>query len=121
MAPASKSESPIPDKLYFRIGEVSRIAGVPTSVLRFWESAFARIKPQRTEAGQRLYRRADVELILTIKHLLYEKKYTIKGARRHLSTHGQKQPSGPARGDLLREIRNELQSIRDLLDHSANK
>ncbi|MEJ2040744.1 MAG: MerR family transcriptional regulator, partial [Desulfosarcinaceae bacterium] len=72
MAPGSKPDPTIPDKLYFRIGEVSRIAGVPASVLRFWESAFRRIKPQRTKAGQRLYRKSDVELILTIKNLLYE-------------------------------------------------
>ena len=105
----------IPEKLYFRIGEVSRIADVPTSVLRFWETEFPRIKPQRTETGQRVYRKKEVELILTIKTLLYDQKFTIKGARQYL-----KQSSAAApdmkRQDLVRMVRNELQSIKDLLE-----
>ena len=104
----------IPDKLFFRIGEVSRIVGVPASVLRFWESEFPRIKPQRTDSGQRVYRRSDVELILTIKHLLYDQNFTIKGARKHLSTRKGADPL-PDRGDLVAELRTELQHIRDLL------
>jgi DNA-binding transcriptional MerR regulator len=116
MGPASKPNLTIPDKLYFRIGEVSRIAGVPTSVLRFWESAFPRIKPKRTEAGQRLYRRNDVELILMVKHLLYEKKYTIKGARHHLSAAPSKKEAVDSQEDLVNDIRTELHSILKLLD-----
>lgn len=111
----SPAHSPeIPDKLFFRIGEVSRIAGVPASVLRFWESEFKRIKPRRTDAGQRVYRRKDVELILTIKQLLYEEKFTIKGARKHLQskTKNDKITSQP---DLIDEIRRELKQIHDLL------
>jgi DNA-binding transcriptional MerR regulator len=104
----------IPDKLFFRIGEVSRIVGVPASVLRFWESEFPRIKPQRTDSGQRVYRRADVELILTIKHLLYDQNFTIKGARKYLKTRKAADPS-PDRGDLVAELRSELQQIKDLL------
>lgn len=121
MAPASKSAPVIPDKLYFRIGEVSRIAGVPASVLRFWESAFPRIKPQRTEAGQRLYRRTDVELILTIKHLLYEQKFTIKGARRHLNSPPPKERGPMTEAELARDIRAELKNILNLLDRVSNK
>ena len=104
----------IPDKLYFRIGEVSRIAGVPASVLRFWEGEFSRIRPHRTEAGQRLYRRNDVILILTIKHLLYDRKFTIKGARQHLkkNTAAESKLSPEA---LIKEIHRELARIRDLL------
>lgn len=104
----------IPDKLYFRIGEVSRITHLPSSVLRFWESEFPRIKPRRTEAGQRLYRRSDVELILTIKRLLYEKKFTIKGARQYLKAASSDAPA-PS-GSLFEEILAELKSIRDLLE-----
>lgn len=104
----------IPDKLFFRIGEVSRIVGVPASVLRFWESEFPRIKPQRTDSGQRVYRRADVELILTIKHLLYDQNFTIRGARKHLKAIKRSDPS-PVRNDLVAELRAELQQIRDLL------
>ena len=104
----------IPDKLFFRIGEVSRIAGVPATVLRFWESQFARIKPQRTEAGQRLYRKKDVELILAIKHLLYNQKYTIQGARNHLKSRSRAKAL-KAEPQTLNQIRMELQQIRDLL------
>lgn len=76
----------LPDKLFFKVGEVSTIAGVPAYVLQFWEKEFNRIKPKRTPSGQRLYRRKDVELILEIKHLLYDKKFTIPGARQRLKT-----------------------------------
>jgi DNA-binding transcriptional MerR regulator len=106
----------IPDKLFYRIGEVSRIAGVPATVLRFWEGEFRRIKPRRTEAGQRMYRRSDVELILEIKNLLYDQKFTIKGARQHLKDKNRtsKQTSPPSR-DILQQLRSELREIRDLL------
>jgi DNA-binding transcriptional MerR regulator len=112
-APPANS-TPIPDKLFFRIGEVSRIVGVPASVLRFWESEFPRIKPQRTDSGQRVYRRTDVELILTIKHLLYDQNFTIKGARKHLRTRTKTDPA-PEDGNLIAKLRAELQQIRDLL------
>ena len=106
------SQKDIPDKLYFKIGEVSEIADVPTSVLRFWETEFKRIRPKRTPAGQRLYRRQEIELILLIKDLLYGKKFTIKGAKRYLKTveRKNKQPT-----PVLEEIRLELERIRDLL------
>ncbi len=104
----------IPDKLFFRIGEVSRIAGVPASVLRFWENEFPRIKPRRTDTGQRVYRRSDVELILTIKNLLYDQKFTIKGARQHLKSKS-KADHQPDRGDLVTALREELRKIRALL------
>ena len=102
----------IPDKLYFRIGEVSKIAGLPTYVLRFWETEFPRIRPKRTSSGQRLYTRSDIELILKIKQLLYEKKFTIQGARQHLSARtGKKAPTS----QMLEDLHSELKSIRDLL------
>ncbi|MGD8836991.1 MAG: MerR family transcriptional regulator [Desulfobacteraceae bacterium] len=104
----------LPDKLFFRIGEVSRIADVPASVLRFWESEFPRIKPHRTDTGQRVYRHKDVELILKIKQLLYEEKFTIKGARRHLRSKPRK-PSASLHPDVIQLIRGELRQIRDLL------
>jgi DNA-binding transcriptional MerR regulator len=104
----------IPDKLFFRIGEVSRIVGVPASVLRFWENEFPRIKPQRTDSGQRVYRRGDVELILTIKHLLYDQNFTIKGARKHLKTKT-RAVREPTESSLVAKLRAELQQIRDLL------
>jgi DNA-binding transcriptional MerR regulator len=110
-APTQKTT--LPDKLFFRIGEVSRIADVPASVLRFWESEFPRIKPRRTETGQRVYRHKDVELILDIKKLLYEEKFTIKGARQHLRS--KIKPAALPRPDLIQQIRDELKQILDLL------
>lgn len=81
----SSPEPPsIPDKLYFRIGEVSRLAGVKPYVLRFWETEFPTIAPKKSGTGHRLYRRKDVETILEIKRLLYDKRFTIEGARKAL-------------------------------------
>jgi DNA-binding transcriptional MerR regulator len=74
----------IPDKLYFRIGEVSRLAGIKPYVLRFWETEFSSLGPKKSGKGHRLYRRKDVELVLEIKRLLYDKRYTIEGARKYL-------------------------------------
>ncbi len=77
--------SPIPDKLYFRIGEAARLCGVEAYVLRFWETEFPQLKPNKGGTGQRLYRRRDVELALRIKQLLHHEGYTIAGARQHLA------------------------------------
>ena len=74
----------IPNKLYFRIGEVSDLVGVKPYVLRYWESEFPDIKPSKSKSGQRLYKRRDVELLLRIKELLYEERFTINGARKRL-------------------------------------
>jgi DNA-binding transcriptional MerR regulator len=74
----------IPDKLYFRIGEVSRLAGIKPYVLRFWETEFSSLGPKKSGKGHRLYRRKDVELVLEIKRLLYDMRYTIEGARKYL-------------------------------------
>jgi DNA-binding transcriptional MerR regulator len=74
----------IPNKLYFRIGEVAQLAGIKPYVLRFWESEFTGLGPKKSGTGHRLYRRKDVELVLEIKRLLYEKRFTIEGARKVL-------------------------------------
>jgi len=106
----------ISDKLYYRIGEVSRIAGVPASALRFWESQFTGIRPKRTLSGHRLYRQSDLDLILQIKQLLYERKFTIEGARYHLKG-GQTAPAASQnRNELIQAVRMELEQIRQLLD-----
>jgi DNA-binding transcriptional MerR regulator len=78
---ASSAGSPIPDKLYFRIGDVAKLCGVEAYVLRFWETEFPQLKPNKSGTGQRLYRRREVELALRIKQLLYADGYTIAGAR----------------------------------------
>src|SRR5581483_6464921 len=74
----------IPDKLYFKIGEVSELLGVEPYVLRYWETEFSVLSPKKSGTGHRLYRRKDVELLLRIKQLLYEKRFTIEGARQTL-------------------------------------
>ena len=81
----TKPAEEIPDKLYFRIGEVSRLAGIKPYVLRFWESEFGGLGPKKSGTGHRLYRRKDVEMVLEIKRLLYEKRFTIEGARKILA------------------------------------
>jgi DNA-binding transcriptional MerR regulator len=108
----SYSDIQIPDKLYFRIGQVGEIAGLPTSVIRFWETEFPKINPKRSSSGQRLYRKSDVELILRIKHLLYDKKFTIRGAKEHLGSGTDNNKPSPA---TIEELRQELLSIRNIL------
>jgi DNA-binding transcriptional MerR regulator len=118
----------IPDKLYFRIGEVARLVGVPHSVLRYWETEFPAVSPKKSGTGHRLYRRKDVELLLEIKQLLYGKRFTIEGARRHMESREKpaKRDRSAVRadrqGDLFvppagawQEIRKELQALLDTL------
>ncbi|WP_163340819.1 MerR family transcriptional regulator [Desulfopila sp. IMCC35008] len=108
----------IPDKLYFKIGEVGKLAEVPTHVLRYWESEFKGIKPKRASSKQRLYRREDVELILQIKSLLHEQGYTIAGARKLIES-GAEIPAAPAptakRGTVDRDAAQKLDEIKDEL------
>ncbi|MGB9499341.1 MAG: MerR family transcriptional regulator [Dissulfuribacterales bacterium] len=104
----------IPDKLYFKIGEVTLITDLAAYVLRFWESEFNVISPKRTESGQRLYRKTDIEYILKIKHLLYDKKFTIQGAKNFLKT-AKKQKKQPTPATAIDEIKTALQQIRDML------
>ena len=122
----------IPNKLYFRIGEVARLAGIKPYVLRFWETEFPGLGPKKSGTGHRLYRRKDVELVLEIKRLLYEKRYTIEGARKFLGSKpkaagGRTQGSSKTQGELfdqrsefLTEVRRELAEIVHLLDSSEN-
>jgi DNA-binding transcriptional MerR regulator len=112
-----QEKTPLPDKLYFKIGEVSKIAQLPTYVLRFWENEFSCIRPKRTSSGQRLYRRTDVETILKIRHLLHERKFTIEGARQFLSKPKNDKPvaESPLRA---KEVKDEQESIRKLLEDS---
>src|SRR2546423_11563896 len=82
--PNRSTEIIVPDKLYFRIGEVSRLCRLPAYVLRFWETEFPQLKPIKSSTGQRMYRRKDVDAVLRIKKLLYEEGFTIAGARGQL-------------------------------------
>src|SRR2546430_4677867 len=87
------NEPAIPEKLFFKIGEVCELAGVQAHVLRYWETEFPMLAPQKNRAGQRTYRRRDVEMALRIKELLYDEQYTIAGAKKKLATESR----GPAR------------------------
>ncbi len=93
---AGAESGDIPDKLYFRMGEVSQLVGVEPYVLRYWEKEFPTLAPRKSGKGQRLYRRQDVETALEIKRLLYEKRYTIEGARKFLKGRRRREPSQPA-------------------------
>ena len=118
----SKShEIVIPEKLYFRIGEVARLCRLPAYVLRFWETEFPQLRPVKSSTGQRMYRRRDVENVLRIRKLLYEDGFTIAGARSQLREEikgDKKQPAlpfpGRAAGDLT-HIRQGLQEILEIL------
>jgi DNA-binding transcriptional MerR regulator len=121
--------SEIPDKLYFRIGEVARLCEVPAYVLRFWESEFPQLKPNKGGTGQRLYRRRDVEMALRVKTLLYDEGYTIPGARAVLkSEFRQKEPQLALPGAAipssdakrLRSLRRELEAIAAMLARPAD-
>ena len=133
----ASSSVEIPDKGTFRIGEVCQITDTQPYVLRFWESEFPTLAPQKTRSGQRLYRRADIEMVLRIKHLLYEESYTIAGARKQLETadsglsEAGRAPSRPERQTTSRKsqderlaadrderlewVRNELRDLLDIL------
>ena len=121
----------IPDKLYFRIGDVARLAGIKPYVLRFWETEFPALGPKKSGTGHRLYRRKEVELVFEIKRLLYEKRFTIEGARKYLETRGKPEPAraaanskrkkgqadlfGPDLSPFIDNVRKELRAIADML------
>jgi len=120
---ASLGPGSIPDKLYFKIGEVKKITGVETHVLRYWESEFKIIRPQRASSKQRLYRKSDVENILTIKKLLYEDGYTVPGARKLLTAKKSRKKSvaspkvpGIRAQSMLAELKSELKKLQQMLE-----
>ncbi len=108
----------IPDKTYFKIGEVARITAVKTSVLRFWETEFPFLSPEKSSTGQRLYTKQDIALVQQIKQMLYQDKYTIEGVRQKLaprssSPSSSAEPTCPDHAQaLLREVRQALLAIR---------
>jgi len=121
----------ISDKLYFRIGELARLAGIKPYVLRFWETEFPGLGPKKSGTGHRLYRRKDVELVLEIKRLLYEKRFTIEGARKSMETRGKGEAARPAKPvkkekvvqtdlfadqpSMFETVRQELRELAELL------
>jgi len=106
----------IPDKSYFRIGEVGRILGVEPYVIRFWESEFKSVRPIRSRSDQRLYRRRDVEELLTIKFLLYEDMFTIAGAKKRLARMKRVESTPENKSDgVLADIKRELKEIKKII------
>ena len=119
--PNRSSEIIVPDKLYFRIGEVSELCRLPAYVLRFWETEFPQLKPIKSSTGQRMYRRKDVEAVLRIKKLLYEEGFTIAGARQQLRSESKTEKNQaplpfPVQSSAdLKRIRHGLQEILGML------
>ena len=113
----------LPDKLFYKIGEVAEVAGVRTSVLRFWETEFAFLKPSKSSTGQRLYSKNEVELVLQVKELLYNEKFTIEGVKKRISSKGKLlKPDERTDGvlvkdcsEVLKSVRNDLITLRELL------
>jgi DNA-binding transcriptional MerR regulator len=125
--PARRASGPVepgalPDKAYFKIGEAAKLAAVRPSVLRFWESEFRSLRPQKTKSQQRLYRRKDVELVLRIRQLLYDERFTIEGARQRLRELGHDEaapaPVPPPEVDVetLRKIKQGLLDLLRLVE-----
>ncbi len=112
----------LPDRLYFKIGEVSRIVGVKPYVLRFWETEFELLKPGKAPSRHRLYKKKDVELLLEIKRLLYAEGYTIEGARKKLKENKKEERqqlklplADSAYKNALAKIKKDLLSLRKML------
>ncbi|MBD3235957.1 MAG: MerR family transcriptional regulator [Candidatus Eisenbacteria bacterium] len=120
-----------PDKLYYSISEVGEATGVKAHVLRYWETQFSMLRPKKNRAGARMYRAKDVDLIREIKHLLYDRGFTIAGARRFLldqrrAAEGEAAPGGESElagaaastkvGPALRQLRRELTALKEMLE-----
>ena len=108
-------DSIIPEKVYFRIGEVSKILNVEPYVIRYWESEFKTIKPVRTKTSQRLYRKKDVQELLTIRNLLYQQRFTINGAKQQLMKMRDREESKDTANEKLIYIKKELEQIRKIM------
>jgi DNA-binding transcriptional MerR regulator len=108
--PSLELPSEVPDRLYFRIGDVSTITGVPPYVLRYWESEFPVLQPRKSGGGQRLYRKRDVLMILEIRKLLYQERYTVAGARKRLAEREERTRRLEMRAALQR-LRSGLEDI----------
>jgi DNA-binding transcriptional MerR regulator len=121
-----KAYLPFPDKLFYKIGEVSKIVGVEPYVLRYWETEFNFLKPRKNKSGQRVYIKKDVELLLAIKRLLYQERYTIEGVRKRLgfsSGNSDLKPEQDVQQDVqkrdsrrpVRTIEHVKKRLRDIL------
>ncbi len=107
------AETEIPDKLYFRIGDVARLAGIKPYVLRFWETEFPALGPRKSGTGHRLYRRKDVEMVLEIKRLLYVQRFTIEGARKFLETRAKTEAAAAVKPSKRRSAKAAPAGVSD--------
>ena len=116
--------STLPDRLFYKIGEVAEVVGVRTSVLRFWESEFSFLKPVKSSSGQRLYSKNEVDLLLQVRNLLYDEKFTIEGVKKRITSKGKLVRSddllnlanpGVDCNEILQAVRSELRILRDSL------
>jgi len=113
-------DQPIPQKLYYRIGEVADIAGVKPHVLRYWESEFGFLSPAKNEGNQRLYTQRDLEKVLAIRKLLYQDRFTIAGAKKRFREEWRKahqEPPAEKKVSALRGIRRELEDLIQFLEN----
>jgi len=108
--------APLPDKLYFKIGEVAKLIGVKPYVLRYWETEFSILRPGKTRARHRLYRRKDVEVLLEIRRLLYTERYTIEGAKRRLRELSTASPDTGDTAPTAAAVRDELVALYRMLE-----
>jgi DNA-binding transcriptional MerR regulator len=109
----------IPNKFFFRIGEVGKLTGVEPHVLRYWETEFKSLRPKKNKAGQRVYKKKDVLLILSIKELLYKQKYTIAGAKKRIESDQDLSEISSSHPDIkttLQEVKEELKEALELMD-----
>lgn len=117
-----KPSLPLPDKLFYKIGEVGKITGIESYVLRYWETEFPFLKPRKNKSGQRVYTKKDLELIILIKNMLYEERYTIEGVRKRfgegtinineIKTHSEKKTKAPrSHEEVIGIVKKKLQDI----------
>ena len=115
----------IPDKLYFKIGEVATLLDIKTHVLRYWETEFSALQPVKSRSNQRLYRRKDVETALLIKDMLYRQGFTIAGARKKINSESRSQVLSESRAEspqqIIQDVREDLLRMRNLLNHQINE
>ena len=115
-----------PNKIFYRVGEVSQLVGVESYVLRYWEKMFPQLKPEKDESGQRVYTKSDIDMVMRIKHLLYEERYTIDGARKKLREGSKAESRSKSKAKnseetqelftILRDVRSTLQDALAVLE-----
>ncbi len=112
------SDVDLGEKLYYSIGDVTKLTSVEPHVLRYWETEFKELNPRKNSSGKRLYRERDIEVLLMIKKLLYEDRYTTEGAQKRLSeiAHGTGVPSADELSTILKNLKQGLEDLRRIID-----